>query len=177
MITAVFAAWIVVVLLLVALPVLAWWIGARDVWSRPSKRTEPDLYREMVRRHALRPAEIAQVEGALTWGRELTEPRLRAAVVDWARTLQRVAEERRSRHPRARQVARLVAVVWVVLAVGALALAVARGDWGRALNTLFWPLLWAWPGYRLAGAPARAVRLNSGTPAPGAGAGVGGQRE
>ena len=65
MITAVFAAWIVVVLLLVALPVLAWWIGARDVWSRPSKRTEPDLYREMVRRHALRPAEIAQVEGGV----------------------------------------------------------------------------------------------------------------
>lgn len=57
-------AWGLIVFLLFALPAVAWSIDARDVWSRPSRRTEPDVYREMVRRHALRPTETAQVEGA-----------------------------------------------------------------------------------------------------------------
>jgi hypothetical protein len=52
MITGVVVGWGLIVFLLFALPAVAWWIGAREVWSRPSKRTEPDLYREMVRRHA-----------------------------------------------------------------------------------------------------------------------------
>ena len=165
MITAVVVAWVAVVLLLFALPVLAWWVGARDVWSRQGKRTEPDLYREMVRRHGLRPAEIAEVEGALTWGRELDDPRLRAAVVDWAQTLQHREEERRARYPRARRVARLLWLVWVVLAIAALAFAVARGEWGRVFNTLFWPLVLAWPMSRAVGGPRRAIERNSRAPA------------
>jgi hypothetical protein len=166
MITAVIIAWVIIVVLLLALPVLAWWLGARDVWSRPSKRTEPDLYREMVRRHDLRPAEQAQVESALTWGRELQEAKLRAAVVDWGETLQRLAAQRRGQHPQVRRIARLVLLIWLAFAVAVLAFAVARGDWGRILSIAVWPLVWAWPASRLAGAMSRAIRLNSGTPAP-----------
>ena len=157
-------AWVLVVALLFVLPALAWWVGARDVWSRPSKKSEPDLYRELVRRHSLRPAEAAQVEGAVTWGRELQDPRLRAAVVDWVTSLQRVADERANRRPRARRVVRVLGVVWLVFAIGWLVLTVARGDWERLLVTFFWPLVMAVPLTRLSRGPRRAVERNSGPP-------------
>ena len=91
---------IVVVVLAVGLPLLAWWVGGRRFWNRAYSTETGELYRRMVREHGLRPAEIAQVEGALTWGRELQDARLRTAVVVWAQELQRAAEERRRRHPR-----------------------------------------------------------------------------
>jgi len=177
MINTVFLAWVLVVALLVALPALAWWVGARDVWSRPSKRTEPDLYREMVRRHALRPAEAAQVEGAVTWGRELPDPRLRAAVVDWAVSLQRMAAQRRAGHPRARQLGRLLCGSWLVLGTGALVFQLVHGNWRGLLDALIWPLVWAYPGYRVATAQRRAIRLNAGAPASAAPGTGGAQRE
>ena len=79
-------AGVTIVLILVGLPLLAWWVGGRAFWSRPRPGGDDDLHRTIVLRHGLRPAEIPQVEGALTWGRQLDEPHLRAAVVDWGRS-------------------------------------------------------------------------------------------
>ena len=101
---------IVIVLIAVGLPLLAWWIGGRRFWARLQPRQEPDLYRQLVQRHHLRPAEVAQVESAVMWGRELADERLRAAVVDWARALLAAEEERRGRHPRSRRLLALTVV-------------------------------------------------------------------
>lgn len=99
----------------------------------------------------------------MTWGKELQDPRLRAAVVDWAESLQRAAEERRTRHPRARRVLRLLALVWIVLAMGTLAFAVARGtgnNWSTSSSgRCCGPSRWAgWPGHRDGRSNATAAR-------------------
>ena len=156
------AAWAVVVALLLALPALAWWVGARDVWSRPGRKSQPDLYRQLVRRHSLRPAEAAQVEGAVTWGRELQDPRLRAAVVDWAQSLQRVADKRAAAHPRRAGLLRVLGVLWLVLAAGALLGAVLDGNWTQLVSASFWPLIMAVPMAKAIGGPRRAIERNSG---------------
>ena len=89
------------------------------------------------------------------------DPRLRAAVVDWVQWLQRVADERASRRPRAR---RVLGAVWLFLAVGWLVLTVAQGDWERLLVTSSWPLVMAVPLTELSGTPQRAVQRTSGPP-------------
>jgi hypothetical protein len=157
-------AWTVLVPLLVAVPLLAWWIGGRRFWARSAPRIEPDLYREMVRRHALRPGEAAQVEGAITWGRALQDPRLRAAAVDWAQSLQHLATERRLRRPRLRLVGVAVLVVLAVLVAARLAFDVVEEGWSALFPALLWPLLWAIPVGRMINGPRRAVERNGGPP-------------
>lgn len=131
MIGAVVAAWVVVGTCLVVLPALAWWVGGRARWDRLTPRSEPDLYRELVRRHALRPAEAAEVESAVTWGRELQDPRLRAAVVDWVRSTRPVPEPGRRGRPRWQ-----LALAWsfvLGLPAGLCALAFRLGGWDGLL--------------------------------------------
>lgn len=164
MIGGMVVAWVLVIGLLFVFPALAWWVGARDLWSRPSKKTEPDLYRELVRRHSLRPAEAAQVEGAVTWGQELQDPRLRAAVVDWAQSLQRAVGERTARHPRRAALGRLLVLVWLLFAGGFLLSAIVQADWTQLFTTLFWPLVMAVPLAKAIRGPRRAVERNSGPP-------------
>ena len=100
MITGMAVGVVLVVVLLVGLPLLAWWVGGRRIWGRLTPGAEPDRYREMVRRHALSPSEAAEVEAAATWGRELHDPRLRAAVVDWASTGREPQDDVRPGHTR-----------------------------------------------------------------------------
>jgi hypothetical protein len=134
MIGRVVAAWVAVGACLVALPALAWWTGRRPRWDRLTPHREPDVYRELVRRHALRPAEAAEVENAVTWGRELQDPRLRAAVVDWVRSTRPVAEPVGRRRPRWQ-----LALAWLVvlgIPAGLCALAFRLGGWYGLLFTV-----------------------------------------
>ncbi|WP_147332056.1 hypothetical protein [Geodermatophilus marinus] len=158
------AAWIALGLIAVGLPLLAWWVGGRAFWRRLRPGAEPDTYRAVVRRHGLRPAEAAQVEGAVTWGRELADPRLRAAVVDWAQELQRLAEERRERWAARRLLVVLVLLAYAGLLGGAVLRSAVRGEWGPLLSGAFWALVWVLPGAWLAGGPRRAIERNSGPP-------------
>ena len=156
-------AWAALAVLVVGLPLAAWWIGGWRFWGRATPGSERDVYREMVRRHALRPAEAAQVEGAVTWGRELQDPRLRAAVVDWAQALQAEARERSARHPWVRRVALPVLVVAGVLAVAGLVHEVLTEGWA-ALADHAWTVLWVLVVGWLAPRPRRAIARNSGPP-------------
>jgi hypothetical protein len=161
---AVTAGILAVVLLAVGLPLLAFWVGGRRFWDRTPAARQGDLYRQMVRAHALRPAEIAQVEGAVTWGRELTDPRLRAAVVDWAQRLQQQAADRRTRHARLRRVARGAAVGWLALAVVVLGWGIHDGDWRPVVQVLVQTALIGPVTWVAVRGPRRAIERNSGPP-------------
>ena len=154
-------AWIALAVLLVGVPLLAWWLGGRPFWNRLRPGSERDVYREVVRRHALRPAEAVEVEAAVSWGRELKDPRLRAAVVDWAQTLLADAHERSARHPRVRRVAIPVLVVAGLLAVAGVVHEVLAEGWG-ALGDHVWALLWIVAATWASPCPRRAIRRNSG---------------
>jgi hypothetical protein len=80
------AALIAILVLLVGLPLLFWWIGGRRTWSRLDARglAAGRLSQEAVARHGLRGGEVDEVRTAMAQGRALDDPRLRAAVVDWA---------------------------------------------------------------------------------------------
>ena len=146
------------VLVLVDVPLLTWWVGGRRLWR---ERPPADAYipLQMARRHELRPAERSVAERAATWGRELREDRLRAAVVELAE----------------RQVgpggARRLPPLWLVLLyaafgaalVGFLVLEASRGQWpvGNWLDLAIL-LVYGGVGWRWQTGPARAIRLNSG---------------
>ena len=165
MIAGVVVALLSVALILVGLPLFAWWVGGRATWGRLKPNVEPDLYREMVRRHGLHPAEIAQVESAVTWGRELREERLRAAVVEWAQLHQATERQRRDRRPALRTGALLVFVAWGTFLLGYVVFAVAQGRWDDAHWSSVVPwLVVAAAGWLRQRGPARAVRLNRGPP-------------
>lgn len=150
-----------VLLILVGLPLLAWWLGGRSIWNRGRAGAEPDLYREIVRRHGLRPAEAPRVESAATWGRRLDDARLRAAVVDWASSSRAAMEERRRRNPLSRRLMVGLLYLWLLVVLGRAVVALVQGHWGAAAWQLVWlaalvaPLL-VFP-WRL----RRAVQLNS----------------
>jgi hypothetical protein len=154
------AAGISIVLILAGLPLLAWWLGGRSFWSRAERRGQPDVFGEMVRRHGLRPGEIPTVEGAVTWGRRLEEPRLRAAVVDWATTMRRQQAERRRRNPRARRVVIALLFLWLLAIVLRVAHAAFEGRWGDVAWGLAWLGLLVAPQFAFPWRLRRAVELN-----------------
>ncbi|MGY1844730.1 hypothetical protein [Modestobacter sp. SYSU DS0875] len=156
MITIVTAG-VIIVLLLVGLPLLAWWLGSRDFWSRLRPRRDDDVWGDVVRTHRLRPAEIVEVQRAVTWGRELSDQRLRVAAVDWA-TRARDWRVPPSRHAR---LLLLLVVLWFVGQLVSLVVALVQGRWGDALVPALLlaagvvPLVWFRRGTR------RAIELNS----------------
>jgi hypothetical protein len=165
---------VAVVVIAVGLPLAAFWVGSRRFWSRLRPRAlatdrQGALYREVVLRHRLRPSEIAQVEGAVTWGRRLEDPRLRLAVVDWAQALRADADRRRAAHPRRRRLLVVLLVVWVGAVVTAIALGIGTRDWGVLARTLFYALVFGLPGYLAQRGPRRALELNSDPPGPSVG--------
>ena len=152
-------------LILLGLPLLAWWVGGRAFWSRPRPGVDGDLHRAIVLRHGLRPAEIPQVEGALTWGRQLADPRLRAAVVDWGQQMQRLAAEQRVHRSRAGRVALGLLFLWlVVLLIGAV-VAVVEQRWGDLVRGLFFVAALVLPPLVFRRNLRRAVALNQDEPA------------
>ena len=158
-------AGVTIVLILVGLPLLAWWVGGRAFWSRPRPGGDEDLHRAIVLRHGLRPAEIPQVEGALTWGRQLDEPRLRAAVVDWGREMQRQAAERRAQRSRAGRVALGLLFLWLVFLLIGAVVAVVEQRWGDLVRGLFFVAALVLPPLVFRRNLRRAVELNQDEPA------------
>jgi hypothetical protein len=152
---------IIVVVIAVGLPLLAWWIGGRPFWNRSYGQTHGELFRDIMRRHGLRPGEMAQVEGAATWGRRLDDPRLRAAVVDWATSMQARIDDTRARHPWRRGLALLLIVVWAGALVATAVHSAAAGEWDRIVTFLVIALFGGWTSGKAAGGPRRAIRLNS----------------
>ena len=91
-----------VVVLLVGLPLLAWRVSRWRGWSRLRPGQEDDPWVEVQRRHRLTPVEMHQTMQYLgiaqQWPRPpLTDPVLRAVVVDWESWYLRRAEARAAR--------------------------------------------------------------------------------
>ena len=158
-------AGLTIVLILLGLPLLAWWVGGRAFWSRPRPGVDGDLHRAIVLRHGLRPAEIPQVEGALTWGRQLAEPRLRAAVVDWGREMQRLAAEQRAHRSRAGRVALGLLLLWLVFLLVGAVVAVVQQRWGDLVRGLFFVAALVLPPLLFRRNLRRAVEQNQDEPA------------
>jgi hypothetical protein len=144
--------------LLVGLPLLFWWLGRRRFWNSGHPAFEDAVYREMVARHRLDPGETARVQGAVTWGRELDDSRLRAAVVDWAARMVAEEQRRRDRWPWTRS--RWFAGLMLVAAVAVLALLISRQGW-NSLGVLIPVLLANLVSARMSTGARRALRLNA----------------
>jgi hypothetical protein len=152
------SAIVVVVAVLLGLPLLAWWVGNRRLWSRMRPGADPDPWGDAMRRFGLTAQETAQVESAVSWGRRLDDERLRRAAVQWARQLiEQTEARRRLRSPWGRAAVLLGAVA--VLAAGMYWMSVRRGEfpWDTVIWWVIWPAVLAW----LARGPRRAIRVNS----------------
>ena len=131
MITAVTPAVLTLLLILLGLPLLAWWLGGRRFWDRLRPGRLADPWGDFVRRHGLSAAEQFRVQQAVSRGTALEGSRLRAAAVDLARETTAQLQGFRRPSSRAGRVLLLLAVLWLVLAVAHVAVAIAHGDWAE----------------------------------------------
>lgn len=154
----------VVVVVLVGLPLLAWWVGGRPGWDRLTAGREPDPRPTVIAAHELTLLEADEVERAVTWGRPLTDPRLRAAAVDWAQRLEAAAQRRRERRPQADAWLVVLAVVVGAGALGYAVFAVVSDRWGVPWYPVVHWLVFSAIGWRRRQGPARAIALNTGPP-------------
>jgi hypothetical protein len=157
------AAWVTVVLLVLGVPLLAFWLGGRRVWARIEARGANDPAAEILRRHGLSTREAGEVVSAVTRGEALADPGQRAAAVELAELTLRNLYPRWQDASVTRRVFRVLAAVWAVSAVSALVFAVAFGRLGD-VNWFVLPLIFSsvgtplWQSWKL----RRAVALNSG---------------
>lgn len=147
-------------IILIGLPLAAWWLGGRSFWARTEKRGGADLYGDFVRRHGLRPAETPQVESAVTWGRRLEDPRLRAAAVDWATSAREAMEAYRRRNPLVRRLMVGLLYLWLLMVIASGLVAVVEGRWGAAAMQLVWLVLLVAPLVAFPWFQRRAIELN-----------------
>jgi hypothetical protein len=158
-------AGVIIVLILVGLPLLAWWLGGRRFWSRLRPGAERDPWGDVVRRHRLSPSEAPRVAHAVPRGMALDDPRLRAAAVDWA---ERLRDQETVRWPTSLK-GRLLAGLAVLWAVGVVAVVLQRLFTGRP-EDVNWVTVAIAVGFgiwsvRRRRALRRAVAVNSGPPA------------
>jgi hypothetical protein len=163
------AAWLTITLLVLGVPLAAWWLGGRRFWARHDARAAGDPAAEIMRRHGLTTKEATQVVSAVPAGRELADPRMRAAAVELAElTLEQVLPRWHEASVGRRIVIAFSAVWVVVVLAGSVFVAVFEG-----LGEVSW--------FHLAGAAVvvgsplwqsrklrQTIALNSG-PAPAAG--------
>jgi len=152
------AAWVIIGLLVLGVPLLAWWIAGRPVWGRLRPGAEADPWRDAMRRYRLTPQDTAKVESAVGWGRRLDDPSLRPAAVAWAQSVLDQQAARRARRP---LWVRVIGTALILIALGVAVAWQVGGDdefpWGVIVYWLLSGLL----GYWTASAPRRAIRLNS----------------
>jgi hypothetical protein len=160
-------AWVIIGLLVLGAPLLAWWIGGRRVWARLDARAADNPWTDAVRRHRLTPGESAQVTEAVGHGRALQDPRLRAAAVELAEFTLGQLSPSWSRMSIGRRVLVTLTAVWLVLVVAGAVFAIAF----RSLGDVPWVLLVGllagsgvsfWQRRKL----RKAVALNSGPAVP-----------
>ena len=127
---------LVIVLILVGLPLFAFWLGGRRSWSRVEALHQDAMQqeRDWTARHRLTHVEAAAVQRAILWGRGLDDPRLRAAVVDRVRTDSAARRVWEDRHPRSAAVVRWVSALWALLLLTAVVFSVAFGEWSALLS-------------------------------------------
>jgi hypothetical protein len=116
-----------VLLLLVGLPLLAWWVGGQRPWGRLPAVAETDPWDDFVRWHRLSAGEQVRVQEAVTRGRALDGDRLRAAAVELAED---VAARRRLSWPGSSRLQRallLLIATWSALVLVDVVGAVVRG--------------------------------------------------
>lgn len=166
-------------LLLVGLPLLAFWVGGRPFWSRlrPGRRGS-DEYGDFVRRHGLSTAQLVRIETAIRAGAELTDPAERAAAVDAARMALDARTPRAVGHPHLRTLLLGLAAIWLLGAAWAFVWPLVQGRWGDAP---WWLLVHLLPfgivQQRHVRRLRQAVALNSDDPGgPPSGAGPDGDR-
>lgn len=154
-----------IVLILIGLPLLAWWVGGRRFWSRLRPGAEADPWGDVVREHRLSASEAPRVASAVPRGVALDEPRLRAAAVDWAG---RLMEQETVRWPRSAK-GRILAGLTVLWFLGVVALILQRLLTGRP-EDVNWVTVAIVAGFGIWSvhrrrALRRAVAVNSGPPA------------
>jgi hypothetical protein len=160
----------VVVLLLVGVPLFAWWVGGRRFWTRLKPGPDPCLPRALIREHGLSPDEVLEVERAVTWGKELQDARLRAAVVDWAQRYQAAVLEQRASRSALHDWGLIAFLLWGAAVLAYVVFAVARGRWGDVnwFTAAYWVAIGVL-GWRRRTGPARAIERNCGPPSAPAG--------
>lgn len=151
------AALVVIALIAVGLPLLAWWVGGRGFWGRLRPTPVRLVPSELRARYRLTVLELTEVHRAAAEGRALTDPRLRAATAEHARrTLARLQ----------RRWPDVLMVLGAVLLIALIAVMVVWGD-GSSWNPMFWILLCINPvaqgllRRRLRTRLQRAVELNT----------------
>jgi len=160
------AAWVTIVLLVLGMPLLAFWLGGRRVWARIEARGASDPAAEIMRRYGLSTREAGEVVSAVTRGEALADPGQRAAAVELAELTLRNLYPRWQVASMTRRVFRVLGAAWLVIAIAGLVFAVAFGRLGD-LNWFVLPLVLSsliaplWQSWKL----RKTVALNSG-PAP-----------
>ena len=156
-----------ILLLLVGLPLLAWWLGTRGFWSRLSRK-HGDEVADILARHGLSGGERLTVTAAVERGAELQDPRQRRAAVELAQ----LALDRHSpgwdRASRGQRIAMMLTAAWVL---GVIAVAVFQIAFGR-LGDVNWVKLVAVAlvvglPFRYSMRLRRSIQLNSDRTAPG----------
>lgn len=145
--------------ILVGLPLLAWWVGGRERWSRRDaeaiRRARVGPWTTFARERGLTWQQANDVQSAVARGQELEDPRLRRAAVEWARhTLERTSLRRRP----------LLAALFVALAAGVVA-ATCLAIVGHDLRHVPWTGIVLLPLYVVQGVRIRrnlrrAIALN-----------------
>lgn len=111
-------ALIAVMLILIGLPLAAWWVGGRRFWGRLRPGAPRDPWGDLMREYRLTGGEMAEVSSALNRGRRLDDERLRRAAVAMAEASLRIGPQWRH-GSRGQRLFVLLAIAWVAgLAVG-----------------------------------------------------------
>lgn len=126
-ICSVTVALISVLLILVGLPLLAWWAGGRGFWSRLRPGRGPDPWGDFLRAHRLSVPESLRVQTAVNRGTALDDDRLRRAAVDLAEQSLAQVGLFPARGSRGQRVLALLTVLWLALLVVGTVFAIVFG--------------------------------------------------